>query len=212
MAIESFDHPDDAVIAAKELFWRQGYVDTSIGQLVEATGMNRYAIYNAYGGKLELFLAALDAYYHERKSLFMTVLSEPDRSPLDAIREVSEYCIRQMSDRSAGCLMCNVAQEVGQYEEIVAERVQDYLIDVRNAKELALAQAAEQSELNPAITPAEGARLLIFNMLGSGVMTRNGASREEILANFNTCMALLSAPGQTSAINARRRKKASSTV
>ncbi|GJL94280.1 MAG: TetR family transcriptional regulator [Hyphococcus sp.] len=182
----------EAVAAAKEVFWVHGFDDASIEELVQATGLNRYALYNTFGGKLELFLAVLEDYYTERKSLFMTTLGDPAHGPMDAIRHVSEFCITEMAERGAGCLMCNVAQEVGQHEEIVSERVKTYLDEIQSAKEMALTQAEERGELNPAITPGEGAALLMSNMLGVGVMARNGASRRQLLNVFNTCMAALS--------------------
>ncbi len=188
---------NDSVKAAKELFWRQGYDETSIEDIVGATGFNRYAIYNAFGGKLELFLTILENYYIERKNLFLTVLSDPKNGPIDAIREVSEYCITEMTDRHAGCLMCNVALEVGRYDEVVSERVGNYLEQIQSAKEMALTQAAQRGELNPAITPQEGAALLMANMLGGGALARSGATCEELLNLLNTCLSLLSHPAHT---------------
>lgn len=197
----------EAVLAAKELFWCNGYEDTSVEELVQATGMNRYALYNAYGGKLELFLAVLEDYFLERKSLFLTVISDQSRGPMDAIREVSEYCISEMVERGAGCLMCNVALEVGHYDKIVAERVTAYLDEIHAAKEMALAQAKERGELNPMLTPEQGASMLIVNMLGGGVKARNGAGKKELLDNFNTCMSLLANPENLERTRTRRAKK-----
>lgn len=194
--------------AAKELFWRQGYDETSIEDVVCATGMNRYALYNAFGGKLELFLAVMESYFIERKNLFMTALSDPQGGPMAAIREVSEYCITEMTDRGAGCLMCDVAAEVGRYDKAVSERVLSYLEEIRSADEMALAQADERGELNPAISPKEGAALLIANMLGVGAMARNGAGRKELLTLFNTCLRLLGRPtGAQSHLRKRRNPK-----
>jgi TetR/AcrR family transcriptional regulator, transcriptional repressor for nem operon len=190
--------------AAKELFWRQGYDETSIEDVVGATGMNRYALYNAFGGKLELFLAVLENYFVERKNLFLTALSDPQGGPMAAIREVSEYCIIEMTDRGAGCLMCDVAAEVGRYDKAVSERVLSYLEEIRRTDEMALTQAEARGELNPAISPKEGAALLIANMLGVGAMARNGAGRRELLILFNTCLRLL---GRQSDAQGRQRKR-----
>ncbi len=183
-----------AISAAKEVFWRLGYEDASIEEVVQATGLNRYALYNAFGGKLEIFLAALEAYQKERKDLFLRVLSDPERSPIDAIQEVSDFCIGQMADRNAGCLICNIALEVGHQNKIIAYRVNAYLEEIRGAEEIALTQAAERGELNPAITPKDGAALLVANMLGVGALARNGASRAEMLNVFNTVIAALKHP------------------
>lgn len=180
-----------AITAAKEVFWRRGYDDASIEDVVQATGLNRYTLYNAFGGKLEIFLATLDAYQNERKELFLRVLNDPERSPIDAIQAVSEFCIGQMADRNAGCLICNIALEVGHQNEIIAERVNTYLDEIRNAEEMALTQAAELGELDPAISPRDGAALLIAIMLGVGALARNGTSRAELLNIFNAGITVL---------------------
>ncbi len=200
------------VNAAKELFWRKGYDETSIEDVVCATGMNRYALYNAFGGKLELFLAVLESYFIERKNLFLTALSDPQGGPIAAIREVSEYCITEMTDRGAGCLMCDVAAEVGRYDKAVSERVLSYLEEIRSADEMALAQAEKCGDLNSAISPKEGAALLIANMLGVGAMARNGAGRQELLTVFNSCLRLLSRQSGAQNLEHRRRNPKTTTV
>ncbi len=198
--------------AAKELFWRQGYDETSIEDVVCATGMNRYALYNTFGGKLELFMTVLESYFVERKNLFLTALSDPQSGPMAAIREVSEYCITEMTDRCAGCLMCDVAAEVGRYDKAVSERVQNYLEEIRRANERALTQAEERGELNPAVSPKEGASLLIANMLGVGALARNGASRTQLLTLLNSCLRLLSGESATQNPQSKRQNPIATTV
>ena len=114
---------------------------------------------------------------------------------MDAISEVSEFCIGQMADRKAGCLICNIALEISHHDDIVSERVNMYLDETRQAKEMALTQAAERGELNPAVSPKDGAALLVANMLGIGALARNGASREEMLRIYDAGIAALSYPG-----------------
>lgn len=53
----------DAVLrAAMRCFWRKGYAGTSLDDLVEATGLNRPSLYNAFGDKRAIFVAALKGY------------------------------------------------------------------------------------------------------------------------------------------------------
>lgn len=53
---------DTAVRAALYVFWRKGYAATTMKDLEQATGMGRMSLYNAFGSKEELFLAALERY------------------------------------------------------------------------------------------------------------------------------------------------------
>lgn len=173
-----------AIEAAKELFWVRGYDETSIDDLVEATGMNRYALYGHFGGKRELFLAALENYFDERRVVFFSVLSDPTGGPMDAIRQVAEYSIEKMTERGAGCMVLNVAVELGRQHPEIAECADKYLNEMRAAMERALVLARDHGELNPAIDPKVGAALLIAVMMGGGAMARNGASRDELVALF----------------------------
>ena len=176
----------DAVAAAREVFWRNGYDDTSVADIVNATGFNRYALYNAFGGKLEVFLAVLDAYYAERKSIFLQNLNNPDVAPLDAIRAIFAFAISEMAERKTGCLMCNVASEVGCHDNVILERIDSYLDEIRRAYGMALERAAERGELNPSISPDAGARVLIALKLGIGTQARHGATREEMMHIVDT--------------------------
>ena len=181
----------DALDAAKEVFWRRGYDDASIEDVVKATGFNRYAIYSAFGGKLELFLAALDAYYHEGRDKFLKSLEAADAAPLDAIEEMLHWAVNEMAMRGSGCLICNIATEVGRHEEVVAERIASYLEEMNAAMAAALAMAQERGELNPALTPEAGASLLISVKLGLGVHARNGATKDEMLKIADTAMTVI---------------------
>ncbi|QIE54936.1 helix-turn-helix transcriptional regulator [Pikeienuella piscinae] len=53
---------DAALDAAAALFWRKGYDCASIQDLEAATGLGRGSLYNAFGDKEALFLAALERY------------------------------------------------------------------------------------------------------------------------------------------------------
>ncbi|MEM7110564.1 MAG: TetR/AcrR family transcriptional regulator [Bacteroidota bacterium] len=47
---------------AMNLFWKKGYYDTSIQDLVDDLGINRASLYDTYGGKRELFDKAFSYY------------------------------------------------------------------------------------------------------------------------------------------------------
>ena len=187
---------DAAVAVARDLFWRNGYEDTSIEDVVSATGLNRYALYTSFGGKRELFLAALDDYYSERKRHFLSRLADAKTPPLDAVRSVFEFAISEMAERGAGCLMCNVASDVGRRDAVVAERIAKYLSEIRKAYTEALRHAASRGDLNPAMTPEAGASLLIAVKLGLGAHAENGATRREMLKILNAAMSALRNPKQ----------------
>jgi AcrR family transcriptional regulator len=57
----TFD-PSTALTQAVGLFSSKGYADTSMDDIVRATGVSRYGLYGTFGNKRELFEQALDRY------------------------------------------------------------------------------------------------------------------------------------------------------
>src|SRR3546814_8173290 len=60
-----------------ELFWQQGYAATSMEQLVAAMGISRQSLYDTYGDKHALFLAALDSYCAMLEAALLAPLKKP---------------------------------------------------------------------------------------------------------------------------------------
>lgn len=56
---------DEMVQKAMHQFWTKGYDATSIQDLVEATGLNRFSLYREFGNKEKLYQEAFKAYTHE---------------------------------------------------------------------------------------------------------------------------------------------------
>ena len=55
--------PDEVLDRSMREFWERGYRETSVDDLVNATGVRPGSLYDAFpGGKRRLFLDALDRY------------------------------------------------------------------------------------------------------------------------------------------------------
>jgi TetR/AcrR family transcriptional repressor of nem operon len=108
--IKQFD-ADAVVDRAMILFWRVGYGATSIQDLEKATKLRRGSLYNAFGDKEGLFVAALKRYDTTIGSKRMEQLSNPD--PYRAIEGFLNALIDQMSEpgRPRGCLHTNTSLE-----------------------------------------------------------------------------------------------------
>ncbi len=52
----------DALVSALHLFWEKGYERTTVRDLTEVMGVSAPSLYNAFGGKKELFDEAVAAY------------------------------------------------------------------------------------------------------------------------------------------------------
>jgi TetR/AcrR family transcriptional regulator, transcriptional repressor for nem operon len=110
-----------ALDEAMELFWQRGYHATSIQDLVDHLGVNRQSLYDTYGGKDQLFLAALER-YREIQAAPVRRLLERDGPAREIVRDFFRgYVEALLSEDCKGCFMVNTATEVAGNNEVVAQ-------------------------------------------------------------------------------------------
>ncbi|BCJ49521.1 TetR family transcriptional regulator [Actinoplanes sp. NBRC 14428] len=76
----------DVVSSAGEVFAVHGLAAATLDDLVRATGLGKQSLYNAFGGKRELFLRALSEDREEATRAVSEALGHDDASPLERIR------------------------------------------------------------------------------------------------------------------------------
>ena len=125
----------DAVLdKAVDVFWGQGYEGTSTDDLEAATGLKRGSLYNAFGNKRGLYLAALDRYCRVEMGEAISVLKEREPT-LQGLRALFERAINQAgpADSRRGCLLCNTAIELAPRDPEIADRVRAAIDPLRRA-------------------------------------------------------------------------------
>jgi len=138
---------EETLSKAMELFWEKGYKATSIQDLVHRMGIKRGSIYNTFGDKRSLFIAAVDYYADEITSRTIKVLESPG-SPIENIRLFFETIVNTPSDRKTrGCLISNTVVELAPHDEKVAETVKSILVRIQTAFLDCLNKAVEMGEL-----------------------------------------------------------------
>ncbi|MFF5217679.1 TetR/AcrR family transcriptional regulator [Micromonospora sp. NPDC000442] len=76
----------DVVSSAGEVFAVHGLAAATLDDLVRATGLGKQSLYNAFGGKRELFFRALSEDRDEATRAVSEALGHDDASPLERIR------------------------------------------------------------------------------------------------------------------------------
>jgi TetR/AcrR family transcriptional repressor of nem operon len=157
---KQFDH-DTVVERAMMLFWRRGYGGTSIQDLEKATRLRRGSLYNAFGDKQGLFVAALKRYEttvgHER----IKQLSNPD--PYRAIEGFLNTLVTQMSEprRPRGCLHTNTSLEFPHAPDEVLRIIAERTAGVEGAIYVALRRARGEGVVDPAVDARALARFYL---------------------------------------------------
>lgn len=132
---------DEALDAALTVFWRKGYEGASYADLTAATGVERPALYSAFGNKEALFLKALDRYYSQYLNFFPAAMEMPTS------REVVAHILHgavELNTRYAehtGCLGVHGALAGSDESEPVRQAV----VDARAGGEALLRKRLERA-------------------------------------------------------------------
>jgi TetR/AcrR family transcriptional regulator, transcriptional repressor for nem operon len=173
--------PTEALEKAMMVFWTKGYVDTSIDDLVEATGVSRYGLYGEFGSKHGLFLASLDHYQDTAVNAYFGIVERSGAAMAD-IRLYFDTLLNWYSQPAGklGCLMCNSATEVAPHDKSVQKKVRGALDRMTSGFAAALTNAKDRGEVSADLDVTQGADFLTGILLGASVMVRSGAGKQMI--------------------------------
>lgn len=168
--------------AALCVFWRKGYEGTSYADLTEAAGVERPALYSAYGNKEQLFRRAIARYGERYLEHFPEALARPTS------REVVAHLLFATADLNTrfpdrpGCFMINGVL-AGSDD---AEPVRQALIEARAMAEVQLRERFERAkaegDLPETSDPEALAAFVMAIAHGMAVQAKAGFSRKKLEA------------------------------
>ncbi len=173
--------PNKLLDEAMYVFWEKGYHDTSMNDLVKATGVQRYGIYSTFNNKHDLLLATLDHYNNVVLTGNLAPLTEPEAG-LAAIRETFQLTAQYMSvDYShLGCFMCNTATDLATEDKEVADRAAKYAEMVTDLLRQALVNGQQSGELSSDTKIDPLANFLFGALIGIPTFVRVGQSPQAV--------------------------------
>ena len=189
--VREFD-PQTVLANATQIFWRNGYADTSMEDIVSQTGVSRYGLYGTFGNKKELLIAAIRHYDETMSQLLMTSLQDHEAS-LPAIIDYWRTIAEHAKDETfcAGCLIVNVAVEVAPHDSDVSAEVQR--IDRKH--QALFTRAIQNGQMKgevPAHIDAEGSALMMVSLArGLALMVRAGTDSDTLWPAVNAALATL---------------------
>ena len=189
----TFD-PSAALSTAVDLFASRGYSDTSMDDIVKATGVSRYGLYGTFGNKRELFEQALERYAEGMgKALYMRLL-EPDAS-LAHIRRIFDERIGDMcsTEERKGCLFVHTAMQLAPENAELQGVLRKFMKRMSKAFEIGLESAKARGEVRQDLDCAAAGDLLTNTQFGLAVLGRAGFSHESLKGIVESTLSSLTA-------------------
>jgi TetR/AcrR family transcriptional repressor of nem operon len=169
---KEFDR-EEALERALGVFWEKGYEATSVGDLVEATGVQRQSLYDTFGDKHGLFRAALERYAQSRAAQLETLECEgAGGSPLARLRRVFRALTSGSGPARRGCLVINSAVERGLTDEVVIEHARTNVGGLERVFATLILEAQQAGEVPKTTSPKAAGRLLVSLFWGLAAMGR----------------------------------------
>lgn len=172
---KEFDR-DEALRAAIVTFAARGFEGTSTDDLLRAMGIGRQSMYDTFGDKRQLYLAALRKYDADSVAEIVALL-ERAPSPLAGIEAVLlDFARRPRPLGTSSCLGVSSICEFGRSDPEVAA-INDELGEVlEKAFERRARAAIEAGEIDGSLRAREVARYLNTTLCGMKVAAQAGES------------------------------------
>ncbi len=179
----SYDE-DDVLTRAMHAFRREGYARISIPQLEAATGLSSGSIYNSFGDKRGIFLAAFEHYLHAVLERRIAQFAKPENG-LAGVRQLFLSLLREPDGETFGCLITNSAIEFGADNDAAESAIVKGFAILERLFADRLAAAVSSGQLPKRFDPKAGSVRLLALYQGVLVLVRGGYDFKAIRRAIN---------------------------
>ncbi|ADO70538.1 TetR/AcrR family transcriptional regulator [Stigmatella aurantiaca] len=177
--VKEFDR-DEALDAAIVTFAAHGFAGTSTETLLEAMGIGRQSMYDTFGDKRQLYLAALRKYGSDSVSEILALLDRAT-SPLAGMEAVlRDFARNPRRLGMSSCLGVSSICEFGRSDRDIAAINDEFGKLLEHAFETRARAAIEAGEVDETLNAREVAHYLSTTLCGMKVAAEGGASSAQL--------------------------------
>lgn len=157
---------DQVLQSAMEAFWERGYDATSVSDLLEATGLQKGSLYQAFGDKRSLYLSVLRRYLDAGASHAAAALGGAG-SPRELLARWLEQSVAGCDGAGGrGCFAVNAQVELGPRDEDVGAALEAHFRALGRLLEGVVARGQAQGELRGDASAKDLADFLLVFLTG----------------------------------------------
>ena len=149
------------------LFWEKGFEATSVHDLKQAMGISTSSMYETFGDKRGIYLAALAYFCELERERFRTLAQEtPSASQLIAFLFDAIETLAQHADEQSGSFAFNAMVEFGSRDTAVTDLIFTHYFQIAAIIAEALAQAQAANTITRQYTPQQLAHFILSTLHG----------------------------------------------
>ena len=158
---KQFD-PEVALDRAMQLFWAKGYAATGLNELLETMGIGRKSLYDTFGSKRALYIAALNRYSETVVGEIDRRLNDPVRPAMANVRAVlRNFATVNAKPMSQGCLLGVSMAQFRTDDAEMADVLRRHMERVERVYRKAFTRAQEEGDIKPTTNVRNLARLFM---------------------------------------------------
>ncbi len=186
----------EALDRAMEVFWKKGYQNTSLDDLLDAMGIQRGSFYNTFGSKRETYLRTIDRYTEfmfDGGPFTQVAHMEPGLGMLAAMCD--SYIDSVTGDAEPrGCFCAHVSKEHRGDDPAIQQAIAKGIERMRGFVKRSFEAAQRDGDL-PEEVSAEGMAMLFMSVAwGIHVMAEAGLPKEDLKEAASQLFVMSQAP------------------
>lgn len=174
------------MVKGRSLFIIKGFHDVTIEDIIAVTELNRYALYNAFGGKVEFFRACVIDFCETAVSNLAAIAVDEAISPGDAARRNLYAAAEEMTAMGAGCIVTENMSRL----KFFAPDLEDYCLEFFRRKEaqfcILFERARKTGQLAAGLTPKTAATSFMIFKFGLSVQAKRKVDKDQIKAEIDS--------------------------
>jgi len=165
---------------AVELFWKKGFNQTSIQDVVDHIGINRASLYETYLDKEGLYK---ESFYLYRETIQKQIeyIFSTETTIKKGFKQFSKYFIFELLSKKNGCLISNAFAELlpSDNREIEKTLNQTSLMWLTIIEDL-LKKAKKNNELKKNINIKETSHFIYSTILGTSILSKTNIQQKKL--------------------------------
>ena len=176
---KEFDE-EQALASATDLFWRQGYENTSLEALMRVMGIAKQSLYDTFGDKRALYLKAMAFYRKQTNSSLRELLAAAPTVKEGFTRILLGLVAESREQHARGCLLLSANMERAVDDKEIATFLTDNQAEVEAIFGDALRRGKRSGEFGDEQDAGALARFFVVTVQGMRAMARLKSDRHAL--------------------------------
>jgi len=170
---------------AMEIFWKKGFYQTSIQDLVQHIGINRTSLYDTYSDKENLYKESFKLYRNQLSDKIQFIFKKSNTIQ-EGFDDFTDYFIFELLDKKNGCFITNSFSELlpcknMDFKQLLEETRQIF----QNQIFYFLNEGKKNNEIKDDINVEEASINFYTILAGSATISKTDIKKEEIIKSIN---------------------------